>query len=106
MTAIDTLLQRNAVFAEQRFTPNLPLATTLGITVIGCVDPRVDPAHVLGLELGEAAVLRNIGGRGTPAPPRRPTPPRRCPRPPAPPPPPGGEHPRCRPHNRCRGARL
>src|SRR5258707_7774138 len=66
MSAIDTLLQRNAVFAEQRFTPNLPLATTLGITVIGCVDPRVDPAHVLGLELGEAAMLRNIGGRRPP----------------------------------------
>ena len=67
MSAINILLQRNAAFAEQRFTPNLPLATTLGITVIGCVDPRVDPAHVLGIELGEAAVLRNIGGRVTPA---------------------------------------
>jgi carbonic anhydrase len=67
MSAIDTLLQRNAAFAERRFTPNLPLVTTLGITVLGCVDPRVDPAHVLGLEPGEAAVLRNIGGRVTPA---------------------------------------
>lgn len=67
MSAIDALMQRNAAFAERRFTPNLPLATTLSITVIGCVDPRVDPAHVLGLEPGEAAVLRNIGGRVTPA---------------------------------------
>jgi carbonic anhydrase len=67
MSAIDTLMRRNTAFAERRFTPNLPLATTLGITVIGCVDPRVDPAHVLGLEPGEAAVLRNIGGRVTPA---------------------------------------
>ena len=67
MSVIDTLLQRNAAFAAQRFTPNLPLVTTLGITVLGCVDPRVDPAHVLGLEPGEAAVLRNIGGRVTPA---------------------------------------
>ncbi len=31
-----------------------------------CADARVDPAHVLGLELGEAAVIRNIGGRITP----------------------------------------
>ena len=67
MSVIDTLMQRNAAFAARRFAPSLPLATTLGITVIGCVDPRVDPAHVLGLELGEAAVLRNIGGRVTPA---------------------------------------
>jgi carbonic anhydrase len=34
--------------------------------VIGCVDSRVDPADVLGLHLGEAVVMRNIGGRVTP----------------------------------------
>ncbi|WP_433446219.1 carbonic anhydrase [Streptomyces sp. CA-142005] len=38
-----------------------------GLTVIGCVDPRVDPSDVLGLKLGEAAVIRNVGGRVTPA---------------------------------------
>ncbi|MFE7358979.1 carbonic anhydrase [Streptomyces sp. NPDC057543] len=37
------------------------------LTVIGCVDPRVDPSDVLGLKLGEAAVIRNVGGRVTPA---------------------------------------
>jgi carbonic anhydrase len=37
------------------------------LQVIGCVDPRVDPANVLGLKLGEAAVIRNVGGRVTPA---------------------------------------
>jgi carbonic anhydrase len=31
------------------------------------VDPRVDPTLVLGLELGDAVVIRNIGGRITPA---------------------------------------
>jgi carbonic anhydrase len=67
MSAIDILMQRNAAFAERRFTPNHSLVTTLGITVLSCVDPRVDPAYVLGLEPGEAAVLRNIGGRVTPA---------------------------------------
>jgi len=35
--------------------------------VVGCVDPRVDPTHLLGLEQGEAAVIRNVGGRITPA---------------------------------------
>jgi carbonic anhydrase len=34
--------------------------------VLGCVDPRVDPAQILGAELGELAVIRNIGGRVTP----------------------------------------
>lgn len=35
--------------------------------VVGCVDPRVDPAHVLGLSNGEAAIIRNVGGRITPS---------------------------------------
>jgi len=35
--------------------------------IIGCVDPRVDPMDVLQLKPGEAVVLRNVGGRVTPA---------------------------------------
>jgi carbonic anhydrase len=35
--------------------------------IVGCVDPRVDPAHVLGLANGEAAIIRNVGGRITPS---------------------------------------
>jgi len=42
----------------------LPKAKTM---ILGCVDPRVDPAHILGLEPAEAAIIRNIGGRVTPA---------------------------------------
>jgi carbonic anhydrase len=32
-----------------------------------CIDPRVDPADILGLELGDAIVARNVGGRVTAA---------------------------------------
>lgn len=35
--------------------------------MLTCVDPRVEPAAVLGVELGEAVVARNIGGRVTPS---------------------------------------
>jgi carbonic anhydrase len=38
----------------------------LRLLVVTCLDPRVDPAHVLGLELGDAMVVRNLGGRVTP----------------------------------------
>ncbi len=31
--------------------------------VLTCADPRIDPAHFLGLELGDAVVMRNLGGR-------------------------------------------
>src|SRR3954451_19871872 len=58
MTVIDTFSQRNTTHAATRFVP-LPLRATLNTTIVTCVDPRVDPAHILGLELGEAAVIRN-----------------------------------------------
>lgn len=67
MTPIDTLIQRNEEFAAQRFSAGLSLMPTLGTMIVGCVDPRVDPSHVLGLQPGEAIVIRNIGGRITPA---------------------------------------
>lgn len=34
--------------------------------MITCLDPRVDPAHFLGLNLSDAIVVRNVGGRVTP----------------------------------------
>lgn len=62
----DLLLERNAAFA-QNFTPDATMMPALGAMVITCADPRVDPAHILGLQRGDALVIRNIGGRITPA---------------------------------------
>ncbi len=67
MTTLDTLIERNQDFASHHFTKDLPLLPTLRAMIIGCVDPRVDPALLLGLKLGEAVVIRNVGGRITPA---------------------------------------
>src|SRR5260221_11674491 len=67
MTTLDTLIERNQDFASHHFPKDLPLMPTLRAMIIGCVDPRVDPAHLLGLKLGEAVVIRNVGGRITPA---------------------------------------
>lgn len=61
----DLLLERNAAFA-QNFTPDATMMPALGAMVITCADPRVDPAHILGLQRGDALVIRNIGGRVTP----------------------------------------
>lgn len=66
MNVVDNLLARNRTFATTRFDAALKMMPKLRTFVIGCVDPRVDPAAVLGLEHGEAAILRNIGGRVTP----------------------------------------
>ena len=63
----DELLRRNARFAATGAFAGLPFPRNQTLRLIGCVDSRVDPSHVLGLELGEAVVMRNIGGRVTPA---------------------------------------
>jgi carbonic anhydrase len=62
---IDEFLRRNGEFAAAHDVA-LPRMPTRQAIVLGCVDPRVDPAIVLGIQLGEAVVIRNIGGRVTP----------------------------------------
>ena len=72
MNELQTLLERNKQIAAQesvagKLQPPLPDALPhVKAIIIGCADMRVDPAHVLGIEPGEAVVLRNIGGRVTP----------------------------------------
>jgi carbonic anhydrase len=61
------LVERNAVFARSGFATDLTINPSGNMMVVGCVDPRVDPGHVLGLANGEAAIIRNVGGRITPA---------------------------------------
>jgi carbonic anhydrase len=66
MTRMTPLLQRNERFART-YTPvalGLPAAQVIIVT---CLDHRVDPAAVLGLQLGDAPVIRNAGGRVTQA---------------------------------------
>ena len=72
MKTLATFLSRNKVIAAEdlatgKLQPSLPDAlVTVKAVVIGCADMRADPAHLLGLEPGEAVVMRNIGGRVTP----------------------------------------
>jgi carbonic anhydrase len=63
----DELVRRNADFAAGGEFAGPPFPTNQTLRVIGCVDSRVDPSHILGLKLGDAVVMRNIGGRVTPA---------------------------------------
>jgi carbonic anhydrase len=63
---IDTALERNRAFAAAGGHDGASMFPSLRLLVVTCLDPRVDPAHVLGLELGDAMVIRNGGGRVTP----------------------------------------
>jgi carbonic anhydrase len=67
MNVVDELLKRNETFAENEFAPGLKIVPSMKTMIIGCVDSRVDPAEILGLNQGEAVVIRNVGGRIEPA---------------------------------------
>lgn len=66
MSNTTTLLERNRQFASDFAAADLPILPKLRSVVLTCGDARVDPAHILGLELGDAVVIRNNGGRVTP----------------------------------------
>jgi len=66
MTRLSPLLDRNERFAST-YSPTPLGLPTAQLIVVTCLDHRVDPAMVLGLQLGDAPVIRNAGGRVTQA---------------------------------------
>ena len=62
---IDLALERNRTFAAAGGQEGAVVFPNLRLFVITCLDPRTDPAHFLGLGLGDAIVVRNVGGRVT-----------------------------------------
>jgi carbonic anhydrase len=63
---IEAALERNRAFAAAGGHHGAVVFPNLRLFVITCLDPRVDPAHFLGLGLSDAMVVRNVGGRVTP----------------------------------------
>ncbi len=59
------LLDRNGAFAADFTGAELPIQPRFRQLVLSCVDARADPAHYLGLEPGDALVMRTLGGRVT-----------------------------------------
>ncbi len=62
---IDAALERNRSFAASGGHKDAGVFPNLALFVITCCDPRVDPAHFLGLALSDAIIIRNVGGRVT-----------------------------------------
>jgi carbonic anhydrase len=70
MSNFDELLGNNGRFAAtgaKDRVPPIPFIPNKQVYILTCIDPRVDPAQVFGLELGDAIVARTVGGRVTPA---------------------------------------
>jgi carbonic anhydrase len=62
MSTTDDLLRNNEHFAEGFDKGHLPLPPARKIAVVACMDARLNPYPILGLELGDAHVIRNAGG--------------------------------------------
>jgi carbonic anhydrase len=62
VSATDDLLAGNARYAEQFDLADLPAPPARHVTVVVCMDARIDIYRVLGLQPGDAHVLRNAGG--------------------------------------------
>jgi carbonic anhydrase len=66
MTKMTPLLKRNEQFAAT-YSPGPLGPPAAQVVIVTCLDHRVDPAITLGLQLGDAVVIRNTGGRVTQA---------------------------------------
>ena len=58
----DTLQAANHVYADGFTKGDLPLPPGRRLAIVTCMDARLDPAKFLGLEEGDAHVIRNAGG--------------------------------------------
>jgi carbonic anhydrase len=61
MSVTDELVANNAKYAAN-FSGPLPLPPSKHVAVLACMDARINVYGVLGLEEGEAHVIRNAGG--------------------------------------------
>ncbi|HEY6708228.1 MAG TPA: carbonic anhydrase [Actinomycetota bacterium] len=62
MTVTDELLQHNAEFTRSFSNGDLPMPPGKGLAVVACMDARLNVYALLGLNEGEAHVIRNAGG--------------------------------------------
>src|SRR5436305_8969781 len=65
MSEVDRLREANASFAEGFDKGDLEIPPARPLAVLTCIDARLDPARFLGLDIGDAHVIRNAGGRAT-----------------------------------------
>ena len=67
MALVDEIRAANDTYAEGFTKGDLPMPPGRKFAVVACMDARLDPAKALGLEEGDAHVIRNAGGRAADA---------------------------------------
>ena len=65
MSVTDEVKQANERYATGFSKGDLPMPPGRKFAVVTCMDARLDPAKFLGLEEGDAHVIRNAGGLAT-----------------------------------------
>jgi carbonic anhydrase len=65
MAVLPELLEANRRYAAGFTKGSLPMPPGRHVAILACMDARLDPARMLGLEEGDAHVIRNAGGRAT-----------------------------------------
>jgi carbonic anhydrase len=63
MSVSDELLEANTKYAKTFDRGELPMPPARRLAVVTCMDARIVPSRQLGLEEGDAHVIRNAGGR-------------------------------------------
>ena len=67
MPLLDEVRAANDTYAAEFSKGDLPMPPGRRFAVVACMDARLDPAKALGLEEGDAHVIRNAGGRAADA---------------------------------------
>ena len=62
MSTTDDLLQNASAYAESFDKADLPMPPGRKVAVLACMDARLNPYGLLGLQEGDAHVIRNAGG--------------------------------------------
>jgi carbonic anhydrase len=65
VTDFDDLLHANREFAADFDLDGFDGVAHSGVALVTCMDSRIDPLRMLGLEHGDAKIVRNPGGRLT-----------------------------------------
>lgn len=63
MTQFETMLGRNQTYAGTFTQGHLPMPPARKVAIVTCMDARLHPEKFLDLEVGDAHVIRNAGGR-------------------------------------------
>ncbi len=62
MSQTDELLRNAETFAESFDKGELPMPPARKVAIVACMDARISPFALFGLEVGDAHVIRNAGG--------------------------------------------